>query len=120
MLTLESVSLSLQMPFDNERAVMLANAWLKSQNLPDFDTVPDDVLLAGALIAEAVDNDEMYQGRSEGVVVSKSVKAGEVSTSKTYAGGVDGAPISANEQMALALIEPYKQKLVAQVTVGRC
>ncbi|WP_323841586.1 MULTISPECIES: hypothetical protein [unclassified Moraxella] len=119
MITLASVSLSLQTPFDNKRAVMLANAWLKQHRLVEFDDVPDDVLMAGALIAEAVADGDMYQGRSEGVVVSKSVKAGEVSTAKTYASGADGMAISANEQMALALIKPYLQKFETQVMVRR-
>lgn len=121
MITLTTVGISLQTPFDDELAVMLANSWLKSHNLPDFDAVPDDVLMAGALVAQAISDGEMYQGRQEGLVVSKSSKAGDVSVSKTYADGVDGRAISQKEQMALVLIAPYLKKShgVAVVPVGR-
>lgn len=108
MITKDSVSISLNQPFDNNQAVLLANAWLKSQRLPVFDVVPDDVLLAGALIAHAIDKGQMYQGRAEGVVVAKSSKVGEVAVSKTYATGDKGRAISCFEQQALALIAHYR------------
>ena len=60
-------------------------------------------------------------GGEEGVVVSKSVKAGDVSSSKTYASGTDGEPISQAEQQALLLLAAYlvKTKGYRQVRVER-
>ena len=106
---------------DGHLSVMLANAWLAEKRLPSFEVVPTDVLMAGALIARSIAKGEMYQGRTEGVVVSKSVKAGDVSSSKTYASGTDGEPISQAEQQALLLLAPYlvKTKGYRQVRVER-
>lgn len=92
---------------DPNRALLIANVWLGKQGLPDFEEVPDAIKQAGAEIALAFVDDAIYQGRSEGVVVSKSVKAGDVSTSKNYADGADGQAISAHEMLALDLIKPY-------------
>ena len=106
---------------DGHLSVMLANAWLSSKSLPNFEIVPVDILMAGALIAQSIAKGEMYQGRTEGVVVSKSVKAGDVSSSKTYASGTDGEPISQAEQQALLLLAPYlvKTKGYRQARVER-
>ena len=106
---------------DANLSVMLANAWLDSQKLPMFEVAPPKVLMAGALIAQSIAKGEMYQGRTEGVVVSKSVKAGDVSSSKTYASGTDGEPISQAEQQALLLLAKYlvKTKGYRQVRVER-
>ena len=125
-LTIESVTASLQdanwaASGDGHLSVMLANAWLSEKRLPPFEVVPPDVLMAGALVAQSIAKGEMYQGRTEGVVVSKSVKAGDVSSSKTYASGTDGEPISQAEQQALLLLAPYlvKTKGYRQVRVER-
>ena len=106
---------------DGHLSVMLANSWLAEKRLPSFEIVPAEVLMAGALIAQSIAKGEMYQGRTEGVVVSKSVKAGDVSSSKTYASGTDGEPISQAEQQALLLLAPYlvKTKGYRQVRVER-
>ena len=106
---------------DANLSVMLANAWLDSQKLPMFEVAPPKVLMAGALIAQSIAKGEMYQGRTEGVVVSKSVKAGDVSSSKTYASGTDGEPISQAEQQALLLLAKYlvKTKGYRQARVER-
>jgi|GEM_PF-448679 len=126
LLTIESVTASLQdanwaSNGNANLSVMLANAWLSSKSLPNFEIVPTNVLMAGALIAQSIAKGEMYQGRTEGVVVSKSVKAGDVSSSKTYASGTDGEPISQAEQQALLLLAPYlvKAKGYRQVRVER-
>lgn len=93
---------------DANLCVMLANSWLKSKGLPVFvDVVPDDVLMAGAMIARAIAKNEMLSGRSEGLVKSKSVQAGDVSSSKTFVDGENGQAISKSEQQALLLIQPY-------------
>lgn len=126
LLTIESVTASLQdanwaSNGNANLSVMLANAWLAEKRLPPFEVAPPDVLMAGALIAQSIAKGEMYQGRTEGVVVSKSVKAGDVSSSKTYASGTDGEPISQAEQQALLLLAPYlvKTKGYRQVRVER-
>ena len=126
LLSIESVTASLQdtnwaSNGNANLSVMLANAWLAEKRLPNFEIVPADVLMAGALIAQSIAKGEMYQGRTDGVVVSKSVKAGDVSSSKTYASGTDGEPISQAEQQALLLLAPYlvKTKGYRQVRVER-
>ena len=126
LLTIESVTASLNNAnwASNGNAnlsVMLANAWLDSKKLPVFEVAPPDVLMAGALIAQSIAKGEMYQGRTEGVVVSKSVKADDISSSKTYASGTDGEPISQAEQQALLLLAPYlvKTKGYRQARVER-
>ena len=126
LLSIESVTASLQdanwaSNGNANLSVMLANAWLAEKRLPLFEIAPPDVLMAGALIAQSIAKGEMYKGRTEGVVVSKSVKAGDVSSSKTYASGTDGEPISQAEQQALLLLAPYlvKTKGYRQARVER-
>ena len=102
------------------QAVLMANAWLNEQRLPTYtDDVPSEILAAGAYIAKEVIAGTMYQGRKDGLITSKSVKAGSVSSSKTYASGVDGQAISAGEQMALALIAPFIMSAPLIVPLGR-
>ena len=86
----------------------LVNAWLAKNDVPHYDPIPEEVAQAGALVAQAVKDGTMFAGRAEAKVVSKSVKAGDVATSKTYATGVDVDPISAEEQQALMLISSYR------------
>lgn len=101
-------------------AVLMANAWLNQHRLPAYtDDVPNEILAAGAYIAQEVIAGNMYQGRKDGLITSKSVKAGSVSSSKTYASGVDGQAISAGEQMALALIAPFIMSAPLIVPLGR-
>lgn len=101
-------------------AVLMANAWLNQHRLPTYtDVVPNEILVAGAYIAQEVIAGNMYQGRKDGLITSKSVKAGSVSSSKTYASGVDGQAISAGEQMALALIAPFIMSAPLIVPLGR-
>lgn len=102
------------------QAVLMANAWLNEQRLPTYtDDVPNEILAAGAYIAKEVIAGSMYQGRKDGIVVSKSVKAGPVTSSKTYAAGADGQALSAGESMALALIAPFKTTPPLIVELGR-
>lgn len=101
-------------------AVLMANAWLNQHRLPTYtDAVPEQILAAGAYIAKEVIAGNMYQGRKDGLITSKSVKAGSVSSSKTYANGVDGQAISAGEQMALALIASFIMSAPLVVPLGR-
>lgn len=105
---------------DGNTAVLLANAWLNEKRLSLYDdVVPDSILHAGAYIAKEVVAGNMYQGRKDGIVVSKSVKAGPLTSSKTFASGVDGQAISAGEQMALVLIAPFKTTPPLIVELGR-
>ena len=105
---------------NEQQAVLMANAWLNEQRLPTYtDDVPNEILAAGAYIAKEVIAGTMYQGRKEGVLASKSVKAGSVSSSKTYASGVDGQAMSAGESMALVLIKPFKACTPIVVPLGR-
>ena len=101
------------------QAVLLANAWLNGKRLGSFEIVPKSILAAGAYIAQEVIAGNLYQGRKDGLITSKSVKAGPVSSSKTYASGVDGQAMSAGEQMALALIAPYITTAPLIVELGR-
>ena len=104
---------------NEQQAVLLANAWLNKQRLPDYEVVPTEILAAGAYIAKEVIAGNMYQGRKDGLITSKSVKAGPVTSSKTYSSGADGQAMSAGESMALALIAPYKTTAPLIVPLGR-
>ena len=88
---------------DANLSVMLANAWLAEKRLPNFEIVPADVLMAGALIARAYADEEMYQ--TEPIVTEKKVKADSVEVAKKFATG-DKVQSQA-EQQALLLIAPY-------------
>ncbi|RYZ98745.1 MAG: hypothetical protein EOO68_13415 [Moraxellaceae bacterium] len=88
----------------------MANAWLSAKRLPiytDATLIPEPILQAGAEVAALAFENKLFTGRTEGVVKSKSVQAGSVSSSKTYVDGDNGQPLSAELQYALALIEPY-------------
>lgn len=97
---------------DADRAVKMANAWLSSKRLPtNFDPIPQAVLDAGAEVAKEAAAGNLYKGRTEGVVKSKESSAQTgTHTKKTYADGADGQSITAGEQLALALIDPYVTK----------
>lgn len=86
------------------RAVLMANTWLTNLGLPEFDPVPDDVIQAGAEIAREAAAGNIYGSKETGVL-SKSVNADGVSSSKTYA--ESSRSISAGESFALALLAHY-------------
>ncbi|ENB9666710.1 hypothetical protein LU645_27680 [Pseudomonas asiatica] len=86
------------------RAVLMANTWLTNLGLPEFDPVPDDVIQAGAEIAREAAAGNIY-GSQETGVLSKSVNADGVSSSKTYS--ESSRTISAGESFALALLAHY-------------
>lgn len=69
------------------RAVLQANAYLTSLNLVgvDMDAIPDEVKQAGAELAVVASQGKLYQQHTEGSLEAKTVKAGSVSTSKTFA-----------------------------------
>lgn len=86
------------------RAALMANTWLTNLGLPEFDPVPDDVIQAGAEIAREAAAGNIYGSKETGVL-SKSVDADGVSSSKTYA--ESSRTISAGESFALALLAHY-------------
>lgn len=86
------------------RAVLMANTWLTNLGLPEFYQVPDDVIQAGAEIAREAAAGNIY-GCKETGVLSKSVNADGVSSSKTYS--ESSRTISAGESFALALLANY-------------
>ena len=86
------------LPNADEDTLLAVNAWLSRHNIKK--PYHDNVKQAGRL-------GELYQARTEGVVVSKSSKAGDVSVSKTYASGQDGQAMGRYEMMALDLIKPF-------------
>ncbi|UYZ74915.1 hypothetical protein LP123_05195 [Moraxella bovis] len=95
----------LNLPDANEDTLLAVNAWLSRHQIQK--PYHDNVKQAGRLIAKAYMAGELYQARTEGVVVSKSSKAGDVSVSKTYASGQDGQAMGQYEMMALDLIKPF-------------
>lgn len=86
------------------RAVLMANTWLTNLGLPEFDPVPDDVIQAGAEIAREAAAGNIYGSKETGVL-SKSVNADGVSSSKIYS--ETSRTISAGESFALALLAHY-------------
>lgn len=94
------------------RAVMQANAYVTSLNLVgiDMDAIPDEVRQAGAELAKVASEGKLYQQKTEGALEAKTVKAGSVSTSKTFA-SLDSSKIIAQPsdvQFALALLAPWR------------
>lgn len=86
------------------RAVLMANTWLTNLHLPEFDPVPEDVIQAGAEVAREAAAGNLYGAKETGVL-SKSVDADGVSSSKTYS--ESSRSISAGESFALALLAHY-------------
>ena len=94
------------------RAVLQANAYLTSLNLVgiDMDAIPEEVKQAGAELAVVASEGKLYQQQTEGSLEAKTVKAGSVTTSKTFA-SMDGSKIIAQPgdvQFALALLAPWR------------
>ena len=93
-------------------AVMQANAYLTSLSLVgiDMDAMPEEVKQAGAQLAQAAAAGTLYQQHTEGTLEAKTVKAGSVSTSRSYA-SLDRTSASAQPeaiQFALALLTPWR------------
>lgn len=89
------------------RAVLMANTWLAERLTATFSEVPDAVVQAGAEIAQLAASGGLY-GAQEREVVSTSVTAGPVQSSKTFKEG--SKALSAAESFALALIKPWSNK----------
>lgn len=86
------------------RAVLMANTWLNAKPLPAFSEVPSAVVRAGAEIAREAAAGALY-GATETGVTSKSVTAGDVSSSKSYSS--NSRKLTAGEVFAEALLRPY-------------
>lgn len=95
---------------DKAVVLMVVNSYLINKGVKFVGNVPEPIKQAGLELAHAFMDGELLAGRTEGVVVSKSSKAGDVSVSKTYATGVDGQAMGQREMIALALIQPYIKK----------
>ena len=94
------------------RAVLQANAYLTKLNLVgvDMDVVPEEVKQAGAELAKVAAEGKLYLQKTEGSLEAKTVKAGSVTTSKTFA-SLDSSKIIAQPsdvQFALALLTPWR------------
>ena len=101
----------------DERTVMVVNAYIKSKGVQITGEIPTEIKQAGLALAKAFTDGKLLQGRTEGIVASKSSKAGDVSVSKTYADGADGQPMSAEQMIADALLEPFIIKSMGINTV---
>lgn len=93
-------------------AVMQANAYLTALHLcgVNMDAVPDEVKQAGAQLALVASTGQLYQQQTEGSLEAKTVKAGSVSTSRTFA-SIDRSAAGAQPegvQFALALVSPWR------------
>ena len=93
-------------------AVLQANAYLTSLNLVgvDMDAVPEEVKQAGAELARVASEGKLYQQQTEGSIEAKTVKAGSVTTSKTFA-SIDTSKSTAlpdGVQFALGLLAPWR------------
>ncbi|WP_085703922.1 protein singed [Pseudomonas sp. B15(2017)] len=94
------------------RAVLQANAYMTSLNLVgiDMDAIPDNVKQAGAELAVVASEGKLYQQQTEGALEAKTVKAGSVTTSKTFA-SIDTSKSTAlpdGVQFALGLLAPWR------------
>ncbi|GKQ44380.1 protein singed [Pseudomonas syringae] len=94
------------------RAVMQANAYMTSLSLADVDmkAIPEEVVQAGVELAQVAASGKLYQQQTEGSIASKTVKAGSVSTSKTFASIDTSKSTSLPDglQFALALLAPWR------------
>lgn len=94
------------------RAVLQANAYLTSLNLVgvDMNAIPDEVKQAGAELASVAAQGKLYQQQTEGSLEAKTVKAGSVSTSRTFA-SIDSSKSTSlpdGVQFALGLLQPWR------------
>ncbi|WKN20814.1 hypothetical protein [Azotobacter vinelandii] len=89
---------------DPGRAVLMANTWLTNKSLPNVTPSPPEWAIAGAEVAREAAMGNLY-GTTEYGVLSKSVEADGVSSSKTYNSA--HRVISAGENFANAILAPW-------------
>ncbi|MGY2685093.1 protein singed [Pseudomonas tolaasii] len=94
------------------RAVLQANAYLTSLNLVgvDMSAIPEEAKQAGTELASVAAQGKLYQQQTEGSLEAKTVKAGSVSTSRTFA-SIDSSKSTSlpdGVQFALGLLQPWR------------
>ncbi|STZ55578.1 Uncharacterised protein [Moraxella lacunata] len=106
---------------EKQRILLIVNAYLSAKNLRWQGEMPQAIKQAGVELAQGFIGGELLQGRTESVVASKSVKAGDVSSSKTFSTADKDRAMGQHEMIALALIEPYVAKFggMTQIWVNR-
>jgi hypothetical protein len=98
---------------DAALAVTMANAWLTAKiTRPVPDPVPSEIKLAGAQVAWEAAAGRLFTAEDR-EVISTSVTAGPVTSSKTYAKGAKA--VSAAESFALTLLAPWTRRQVVQM-----
>lgn len=98
---------------DAALAVTMANAWLTAKiTRPVPDPVPSEIKLAGAQVAKEAAAGRLFTAEDR-EVISTSVTAGPVTSSKTYAKGAKA--VSAAESFALTLLAPWTKRQVVQM-----
>ena len=105
---------------DKARFVAMANAYLSAQRIRLPDPVPDDIIMAGAELAAAAADGQLYAQRTEGVMTQKRVKSDTVESEKRYSDVTTygkHAALPERVQFALALVEAYRT-LPMGITVG--
>lgn len=95
---------------EQQRILLIVNSYLTARIKRTFDDVPEAIKQAGIELAQGFIKGEMLQGRTESVVTSKSVKAGDVSSSKTFSSHEKDKAMGQHEMIAQALIEPFIAK----------
>lgn len=89
---------------DKTRAVLEANTWLTSRGVQASDPVEQDIITAGAYLAQSAAQGELYADRT-GAVKREAVSAGSVSTETEYQ---DGATASTGiMRLVLDLLRPH-------------
>ena len=91
---------------DRKRAVLEANAYMTTQGVQyeEGEEVPADVVTAGAYLAKAAAEGNLYV-TNEGRVESESVQAEGVSVSTSFQGG--STPANRDVSLARDLLRPY-------------
>lgn len=97
---------------EQQRILLIVNSYLTARIKRTFDDVPEAIKQAGIELAQGFIKGEILQGRTESVVTSKSVKAGDVSSSKTFSSHEKDRAMGQHEMIAQALIEPFIAKFL--------
>lgn len=95
---------------EQQRILLIVNSYLTARIKRTFDDVPEAIKQAGIELAQGFIKGEILQGRTESVVTSKSVKAGDVASSKTFSTNEKDKAMGQHEMITLALIEPFIAK----------
>lgn len=95
---------------EKQRILLIVNAYLQGNNVRFAGVLPEAIKQTGIELAQGFIKGEILQGRTEAVAVSKSVKAGDVSSSKTFSTNEKDKAMGQHEMIALALIEPFIAK----------